>query len=227
MDNMFEQLMNLPLFQGVSHEHLENLIEKLPFHFLKFNDGDRIIQAREECTHLRFIVSGTVRAVTASEVSRFSVSQRVDAPNVIGPNYLFGRHTHYPYDVYAVGTTGILQLRKCDYMTILQSDEVFLFNILNYLSHLSQKQTYSLLSQSRGMIAERLARLILYLTGPSSYDIVLHFKQKDLCMLLGARRTSLVNAIDELEARGVISHAAGAINVLDRSALVRFMKHDS
>lgn len=77
------------------------------------------------------------------------------------------------------------------------------------------------------MIAERLARLILYLTGPSSYDIVLHFKQKDLCMLLGARRTSLVNAIDELEARGVISHAAGAINVLDRSALVRFMKHDS
>ena len=58
---MFEQLMQLPLFQGVSNERMTSLVEKLPFHFLKFHDGDTIISAGDECTHIRFIVSGSVR----------------------------------------------------------------------------------------------------------------------------------------------------------------------
>ncbi len=226
MGNMFEQLMNLPLFQGVSHERLEALIEKLPFHFLKYGDGEHIIKAGDECTNLRFIVSGSVKLVTKSRVARLSISQIADAPNVIGPDFLFGLHTQYPYDVFAVGTTGIMQLRKSDYMRILQSDEVFLFNILNYLSHISQNHTFALLSQARGMIAERLSKLILSLTSPSSHDISLHYRQKDLCLLLGARRNSLVNALDELKDKGVINYTLSDIDVLDRKALIKIIKHD-
>ena len=41
--NMFEKLMELPLFQGASHEHISALVAKMPFHFLKFGDGQRIV----------------------------------------------------------------------------------------------------------------------------------------------------------------------------------------
>ena len=43
MESIFEILMDLPLFQGVSREKLSELIEKTPFHFLKYADGEQII----------------------------------------------------------------------------------------------------------------------------------------------------------------------------------------
>ena len=36
MNSMYQQMMQLPLFQGVSTEKITALVEKLPFHFLKF-----------------------------------------------------------------------------------------------------------------------------------------------------------------------------------------------
>lgn len=36
MESMFEILMQLPLFQGVSRNKISELIEKTKFHFLKY-----------------------------------------------------------------------------------------------------------------------------------------------------------------------------------------------
>ena len=55
---MYQQLMQLPLFQGVSTDKITSLVEKLPFHFLKFRNGEQIFAAGDQCTHMRFIVSG-------------------------------------------------------------------------------------------------------------------------------------------------------------------------
>lgn len=225
MDNMFDTLMRLPLFQGISHERISTLIEKYPFHFLKFADGDTIIHQGQECTHMRFLVSGQVQVTTPSSALRVSLKQVLSAPNVIGPDYLFGRYTQYPYDVTALGTCGILQLSKAHYVEILQSDKVFLFNILNYLSRNSQRHTFALLHQSRGLIGERFAKLILSLTTAKSEHVVLTFKQKDLCTLLGARRTSLINALAELEQQQIIKTGLTSIQVLDRKALVKLVEN--
>lgn len=224
MDNMFEQLMRLPLFQGVSHEQLQGLVEKIPFHFLKFADGQPIIKVGDPCTHLRFVVSGSVTVVTPSQALRVVVNQRLDAPNVIGADYLFGRYTAYPFDVHACGTCGILQLLKADYVNILRSNNVFLFNALNYLSRNAQKATLPLLVQSQGLIGERLARLIVSLTSALSRNIVIDFRQKDLCLLLGARRTSLMRALSEMREQGLIDYNLSQIKVIDRAGLLKFYR---
>ena len=65
MDSIFEILMDLPLFQGVSREKLSELIEKTPFHFLKYSDGEAIAAAGDSCTRIRFIISGEAVAVTS------------------------------------------------------------------------------------------------------------------------------------------------------------------
>lgn len=216
---MFNQMMALPLLQGASHEQLETIIEKVPFHFLKLSDGEKFIATGDECTHLRFIVSGSVRIVTASVAARLTLSQFLDAPDVIGPEFLFGRRTVYPYDVFASGSCGILQILKSDYIDILQSNPIFILNILNYLSLNSQKRAFSILAQSKGHIAERLAKFIITLTTAKSYGTKLSFRQKDLCLALGARRASLLNALSELREKGIIDYSLSEIQVLNRKAL--------
>ena len=74
MESIFEILMDLPLFQGVSREKLSELIEKTPFHFLKYADGEQIIASGEPCTHVKFIISGAAIVDTASNQRRVTIS---------------------------------------------------------------------------------------------------------------------------------------------------------
>ena len=116
MNSMYQQLMQLPLFQGVSTERITALVEKLPFHFLKFRNGDTIIAAGDSCTHIKFIVSGRVRVEMPCAHLRVSLLQTLSTPHVLAAEYLFGRATTYPFTAVADGSCGILQLLKSDYI---------------------------------------------------------------------------------------------------------------
>ena len=216
MDNVFDKLRDLPLFQGISETMLHTLLEKYPFHFLKFSDGEQIIKAGEPCTHIRFIFSGPVRFVTKSNVAKIAISYTLQAPEVIGVDYLFGLKPNYPFDAFAQGDCGVLQLTKSDYISILQSDQVFIFNILNYLSRNSQESTLTLLSMSHGNMARRLSFVLRTLAPAHSSDVKLEFKQKDFCLLLGARRSSLLTMLQDLGDKQLLNYTQSSIMIADR-----------
>ena len=204
MENIFDKLLHLPLFQGVSQERLQDTVEKVPFHFLKFRKGEKILSCGDECSHVRFIVSGRVRLEFESKVLKFKISHELEAPEVIAPDYLFGLDTCYPFSVTATESCGILQLAKQDYMAMLRTDDVFLFNILNYLSRNSQTRKSQLLNLGNASVQERLVMLVSAFTSQRSQNIVITFRQRDLCRLLGARRPALVSAISTMKDKGLI-----------------------
>ena len=224
MNSMYEQLMQLPLFQGVSTEKITALVEKLPFHFLKFHNGDQIFAAGDQCTHIRFIVSGQVRIETQWSRLRVSMNQTLSTPHVLAAECLFGRKTVYPYTAVAQGSCGILQLLKSDYIKMVSSDKVFLFNILNYLSSGSQRNTASLLATKDGSVAERLAVLMDLLVVNGASDITLRYKQKDLSALLGTQRTTLIASLEKLTDLGLIDYDSNELRVLDIQGLINLIR---
>lgn len=219
MNSMYQQLMQLPLFQGVSSEKITALVEKLPFHFLKFRNGEQIFAAGDPCTHMRFIVSGRVRLETPCDHLRVSLFQTLSTPHVLAAEYLFGRETTYPYHAVADGSCGLLQLRKSDYIKMLGSDKVFLFNILNYLSTGSQRSLGSILAIRDGSIMERLAMLVDALTITGATDVMLRYKQKDLCALLGTQRTTLIASLDKLSDEDILDYDSNELHILDQQRL--------
>ena len=224
MNSMYQQLMQLPLFQGVSTEKITALVEKLPFHFLKYRNGDSIVAAGDVCTHIKFIVSGRVRVEMPCSHLRVSLSQTLSTPHVLAAEYLFGRVTNYPFTAVADGSCGILQLLKSDYIKMINSDKVFLFNILNYLSSGSQRGVDSALSIKDGSVAERLATLMDMLTVSGAYDIILRFKQKDLCTLLSTQRTTLVTSLDKLSEQEILEYDSNELRILDFMGLMDMIK---
>ena len=221
---MYQQLMQLPLFQGVSTDKITSLVEKLPFHFLKFRNGEQILAAGDPCTHLKFIVSGRVRVSVPFDHLRVTLSQTLASPHVLAAEYLFGRETVYPFSAVADGPCGILQLIKGDYIRMVNSDKVFLFNILNYLSSGSQRGISSVLSVKDGSVVERLATLVDGLTVPGATDIVLNYKQKDLCTLLGTQRTTLVVTLDRLQEQDILEYDSNELRLLDLRGLLEWNK---
>ena len=220
---MYQQLMQLPLFQGVSADKITSLVEKLPFHFLKFRNGEQIFAAGDQCTHMRFIVSGRVRLETQCKHLRISLQQTLETPHVLAAEYLFGRETTYPYTAVADGLCGILQLRKSDYIKMLGTDKVFLFNILNYLSSGSQRNTTAALAIKEGSVMERLAMIIDVLTVTGATDVTLRYKQKDLCSLLGTQRTTLIASLDRLSDEEILDYDSNELRILDQQCLADYI----
>ena len=223
MDSMYEILMGLPIFQGVSHAKISELIEKIKFHFLKYTDGETIVDVDEPCTNLKFLISGSVRLETLNLNRRIKVLQTLNAPNIIGAEYLFGKRTSYPYSVKAHPVAGLMQVEKADFLKILKSDIVFLFNTLNYLSRTSKTPTEAVLSRTSGSVAERVAFWIGSLTYRGSSEIVIESKQKDMYTMLGIQRSAYINTLEELRDKGVLDFTSGAVYINDRDALLSEM----
>ena len=223
MNSMYEILMGLPLFKGVSHERISEIIEKAKFHFLKYLPGQQIITAGDTCTHIRFIISGSARIQIESADGRFKVAQTLKAPTVIAPDYLFGKVTQYPCSAVAIEPTGILQISKSDYMTILKTDQIFMSNYLNLLSTNAQKSIDGILSLTNGNLEERIAFWITALTQRDGEDITLACKQRDLYALFGVQRSSFIATLESMRQKNLIEFDQNQIRVISRRELMSIL----
>ncbi len=220
---MYEILMGLPLFNGVSRERISQVIEKAKFHFLKYLPNEQIVTAGEPCTHIKFIISGSARMKIESADGRFKVSQTLSAPAVLSPEFLFGKATQYPCTVTAIEPTSILQISKGDYLNILQSDHIFMYNFLNVLSMNAQKSVDGVLSLAIGSLEERIALWVSALTQRGGTDIVLACKQRDLYALFGVQRTSFMATLESMRERGLIEYDSNEIRILSRRDLLEIL----
>lgn len=227
MDSMYDILLQLPLFQGVSRSKISELIEKTKFHFLKYQPEHQIVAAGEECTHIKFLISGSICVEMTNKSGKIRVTETMHAPNVIAPTHMFGRNTTYPADIYAVTETGIMQIDKQSFIQILQTDSIFLINLLNIISRRSQKSIESFLSLSSGDVKEKLAFWILSFTQRKSTDIRIICKQKDLYSFFGVQRSVFMHALDSLKAEGIIDYSTREITILDRQKLREILHSDN
>lgn len=225
MDSMFDILTELPLFRGVTRERIAATVGMAKFHFLKYSAGEVIAEAGEPCTHIKFVIEGSVRLSISNNDDRFRIGQTLTAPDVICPDFLFGSSTLYPGRVTAITPTSIVQVPKQDYVKILASDNIFLFNFLNYLSMNAQKCIDGVLAMTSGSIEERLAMWVIALTQPAATDIIITCKQRDLYAMFGVQRSSFMTALDRMVDSGTIIHSPGEIRVVDRRMMLSIMRN--
>ena len=126
----------------------------------------------------------------------------------------------------AIGPTGILQIAKSDYLTMLTSDEIFMFNYLNLLSSSSQRSVEGILALTNGSLEERIAYWIAALTQRDGVDIVMQCRQRDLYSLFGVQRSSLIAALDHLKEEGYIDYTPSEISVKSRSKLLGILSRN-
>lgn len=225
MNSMFELLMGLPLFQGASRETMERTVGTTKFHFLKFPAGETIIREHETCDHLSFIISGSVRSTVVNSSGSFAVAQTLTAPAILSPDFLFGRVTVSPATVVAIDQTSVLQLSKPDFINILKSDEVYLFNYLNLLSVNAQKCQVGLTSLTNGDLDERIAYWITALTQKGGTDIRLTARTRDLCSIFGTQRMFLNPVLERMKEDGLLDFTNKELIINSRDAMIKLLYH--
>ena len=109
---------------------------------------------------------------------------------------------------------------ETDYITIINSDEVLLFNFLNLLSRSAQWATEGVLALTQGDLKKRIAYWIVALTNSSGRDITMECRHRDLYSVFGVPRQSLIATLEQMKDDGIIDYTPSAIRVSDRRKLV-------
>ena len=112
-----------------------------------------------------------------------------------------------------------MQIEKNDFISIIRSDEVCLYNYLNFISTNAQKAVDGVLALTTGSLEERIAFWIIALSQRDAKEIVLSCRQRDLYTLFGVQRSSFMSTLDSMKERGLIDYSPNEIRVMSRMNL--------
>lgn len=201
---MYDNLLLLPLFQGLSKNDLTTIIEKVKFHFLTYQDNDTIIRQGDACHELCFLLNGTITVQTTDDEHAFSLSEAMDAPFFIEPQSLFGMHPNYTATYRSKGQSKILKIDKSYIFTELDKYEIIRLNYLNILSNRSQVVYQKLWDSHIGDLNQKFVKFIALRSQNQEGEKLLQITMEDLANLINETRISVSRLLNELQDKNLL-----------------------
>ncbi len=224
---MYQLMMELPLFNGAGFDKMSEIFSFSRISFQRHMPGDTILKAGDLCDEIVFILRGQVRSTILTKNRDWAISQTLSAPNVLNPDFLFGLDTRNPATATAQGECATATIVKADYLRILNTDSVFLFNFVNRLSKDAQKSILGLQNLDNNSIAKRLALWVGALTDPTGTDITIECNMDPANeIIFGVKRSEFTASLDELARVGLIEYTPGRIKVLNRRTFLEKLLPD-
>lgn len=223
MTSMYDQVMLLPIFQGISRDQLTAILEKVHFRFTKYKGGEEIVAVGRDFSEVLFLLSGEVRVETSHLNGQIRVSQHFHAPHTLAFYHLFGVDIRHQEGIYATGDVGIMTMSKADFLLALRSNEILLINVLNILSCRTQYLSENMELYPRLDDTARMACWILNYTARTAYDITIKATPADWAQVLLADQKSFWKALSILEKNRFVEMQEDRLKLLDRYALKLFV----
>ena len=220
MTTMYEMIMDLPVFKGVSKEQVSSFLEKTNVNFENFEPGMKIVSKGEEVKTVKFVMSGEVCASHVLVGSNISVEEYCSYGRVLGADRLYGMSTGYSCDVIAMTRTSIMEFSKDQYVKLLNSDSIYLLNFFNFLSRRAQRPVEALEEFTTGDIRSRLCVLLSVLTDPDSIGIQIKGTIANLAKYLSVDQKSMAEWINTAEMQGLIAYSDGFMRIKSKIAFL-------
>lgn len=212
-NSMFDTLLSLPLFQGMTKADFDSLLQKVKFDFARFEDGETVISSNGTCSHFAFLLGGTVESSRSDEHGRFEFHELISTPCLIEPYSMFGRHNLYRRSYRAVGRANFLFIDKQYVYTEIGKYNICRMNMLNILSGRVQKLDSDVWSIDEMELRERIIRFIRSLADHHKGEKKLYIKMNDMAVLLDATRINVSRELNALQDQGLIELSRGGIRI--------------
>lgn len=201
---MYDNLLLLPLFQGLSKNDLTAIIEKSKFHFLKLQEGETFIHQGENCQQLCFLLSGQMTVQTEDPEHAFTLKEVIEGPYIIEPQSMLGMNTCYTATYGAHTPISILSIDKYYISSVLSRFEIFQLNYLNLLSNRNQLIQQKLWCTHIGPLEEKFMNFIGLRSQKPTGEKTLYATMEAIAFLIDETRINLSRLLNELQKRGLV-----------------------
>ncbi len=210
---IYDRLLQFPLFQGMSHNELMQVVTHTKIGFTKSAVGKRIVREGDDCTHLYFLISGTLTAETAADDRGYTVVEQLSAPYILQPERLFGIQQRYASSFCTATPCHFITIDKQEVLFLLETQLVFRLNMLNLLAteaqRLSRHPWRSVSPTLRDAVVRFFIQHTLRPAGSKSYRILM----TRLAAELNCNRLQVSQTLNQLQAEGLLTLHRGRIEI--------------
>lgn len=223
MNKMYDLMLQLPIFQGLSYDQLTRIVEKIPFGFNRYAPGAIIQNQGDLCDGVLFVLSGTVRQITPTFGGRIRIIQDFAGPHTLSFYFLFGAETRSNSQLMAVDQVGMMHVEKSQFLKMLQQNSIMLVNVMNMLSTNAQKQHVAMEFTGLADPTLRLASWLLAFSDRKAVQITVEAAEESWLTLLRLDSPSFWRCVAVLEGRECVEMDKGVLKLTDRYALRRYV----
>lgn len=210
---LYDYLLQFPLFLGMSRENLAQVAGHTKFDFQKFSPGQIIVKEADACTCLYFLLSGTLEIETCADDHSYVVTEQASAPYMLQPEAIFGYYQRYTHQFKTLTECSLIAIDKSEVLRLSEEFLVFRLNLLNVFATQTQKLLSQPWRRHPATLSERIARFLVQHsvcpTGPKSFRILM----TQLANEVGDSRLNVSHALNQLQHDGILRLHRGRIQV--------------
>lgn len=217
MTSMYDTIMFLPLFKGVTEEDVSVFLEKTRLVFDNYNAGDVIIDKGEVVERLGFVVSGKVNVEMPLSGGKVIVRQTLGRGFWLEPESLFGYIRESRSRIVSNGKSGVLWLTRGQLFDVLEDNCLCRLNLMNYLCYRAQCRQLTAEYATEGRELERwLAIVLANTTERRAQTLRIEVEISVLAGILGLGESEVRAQILSLTRRKDLRYVKGVFNIYNR-----------
>lgn len=210
---LYDKLLRFPLFDGMGHEELTQMVARTKLDFVKFLPGKRVLCEGESCSHLCLLINGGLKAETRSDDREYAVIEEVQAPYIIQPEHIFGLDQKARSTFTTITDANLIKINKTEVARLCEEFMTFRLNMLNYLATRVQQRISMAWGRPPADLRECIIRFFasrcLHLRGRKEFLIYM----ERLAAELNDSRLDVSRALKALAEDGLIGVGRGRITI--------------
>jgi len=174
---IYEKLLQFPLFQGMSRDDLELVAGHTRLGFQKILQGKTVVAEGDVCNHLHFLISGVLRVETKADDRSYKLVERLTAPFIFQQEAIFGYSQRYTHTFVVDEDANFITIDKSEVLRLSDDFLVFRLNMLNLYATQTQKLSRQFLRNAPLSLEDRIIRFFVqrcvYPAGPKMFYILM------------------------------------------------------
>ena len=218
---IFEKLLMLPLFQGMSSTDLTSVAGKTKFAFHRVAKGKKVVSEGDQCQNLFFLLEGSLQVTSWADDNSYSMVEEMIAPDVIQPERIFGLTQRYSKTFTALTECRLIGISKAEVLRLSEEHMIFQLNLLNIISTQSQRITHQPWRVRPQGIRNKIIRFVETHSMRPAGEKTLYIKMETLATLIAESRLNVSKELNAMHQEGLINITRGIIHI---PALEKLMK---
>ena len=210
---MYESLLCLPYFQGMSKDDITAILGKVTLEFKRYGDGDIIFRQGEKCDKFAILTQGKASSVNNAPDKSYSIVEELSAPITIEPYSIFGYDTKFQRDYIAKDDCTILSIDKQYIFGELSKHNIFTINLLNIICRKTQQTRERIWNYNSTKIPGRIVQFIANHCETQKGEKHISIKMERLAALLCETRLNISKALNEMQDAGHLTLHRGVITI--------------
>ena len=210
---LYDHLLQFPLFQGMSRDNLAQVVGQTKFGFVKCAAGEVVIREDDAATQLYFLLSGALRVDTRSLDHAYTVVESLHPPYMFQAEALFGYSQRFTHTFTTTEDSSFVTISKDEVMRLATDFLVFRLNLLNLYATQAQRLSSRPLHPFPATLTARIVRFLVercvHPAGPKTFHILM----TRLADEVGDSRLDVSRALNALQQDGLLGLHRGRIEV--------------